>query len=216
MLWPRLDSVDSFCGSSPSHAFLLSNVPGRDAVPSRNDCLGIFVEHATEPCTYDLTHQADNKTSLCNADGTRPVVITRTYNYRCVDSPNSLYCRQGWAFDPASLYGHVAWEKLEECYVSLGTYSTHRTRQLITLRSFLYMYGCLDRRTRLPCFPTPGEQVADAQRLGLSRHNYQIKRINTQDMHLTTNPVSSNGEDEACQSFFTHFQDYFRRFGVRG
>jgi len=75
-----------------------------------------FVEHTTEPCAPDLTHQADNKTSLCNADGTRPVAITRTYNYRCVDGPKSLYCRQGWAFGPASLYGHVAWEKLEECY----------------------------------------------------------------------------------------------------
>ena len=86
-----------------------------------------IVEHATEPCTYDLTHQADNKTSLCNADGTRPVVITRTYNYRCVDSPNSLYCRQGWAFDPASLYGHVAWEKLDECYVSPRDYRARLT-----------------------------------------------------------------------------------------
>ncbi|EJK50434.1 hypothetical protein THAOC_30598, partial [Thalassiosira oceanica] len=75
-----------------------------------------FVEHTTEPCAPDLTYQADKKTSLCNADGTRPVAITRTYNYRCVDGPKSFYCQQGWAFDPASLYGHVAWEKLEECY----------------------------------------------------------------------------------------------------
>ncbi|EJK51821.1 hypothetical protein THAOC_28974, partial [Thalassiosira oceanica] len=75
-----------------------------------------FVEHTTEPCAPDLTYQADKKTSLCNADGTRPVAITRTYNYRCVDGPKSLYCRQGWAFGPASLYGHDAWERLEECY----------------------------------------------------------------------------------------------------
>ena len=77
-----------------------------------------IVEHTTEPCTPDLTYQAAHKTSLCNADGTRPVAITRTYNYRCVDGSMSLYCQQGWAFGPASLYGHVAWEKLDECYVS--------------------------------------------------------------------------------------------------
>ncbi|EJK67365.1 hypothetical protein THAOC_11612, partial [Thalassiosira oceanica] len=75
-----------------------------------------IVEHTTEPCAPDLTNQAINKSSLCNADGTRPVAITRTYNYRCVDGESSLFCQQGWAFDPASLYGPVAWEKLEECY----------------------------------------------------------------------------------------------------
>ncbi|EJK76354.1 hypothetical protein THAOC_01887 [Thalassiosira oceanica] len=77
-----------------------------------------IVDHTTEPCTSDLRNQADNNSS-CNADGTRPVAITRTYNYRCVDGPYSFYCQQGWAFDPASLYGHVAWEKLEECYTAL-------------------------------------------------------------------------------------------------
>ncbi|EJK43856.1 hypothetical protein THAOC_37659, partial [Thalassiosira oceanica] len=81
-----------------------------------------IVEHTTEPCAPDLRNQADNKSSLCNADGTRPVEITRTYNYRCVDGPKSLYCQQGWAFDPASLYGHVAWEKLEECYNETALY----------------------------------------------------------------------------------------------
>ncbi|EJK55026.1 hypothetical protein THAOC_25287, partial [Thalassiosira oceanica] len=75
-----------------------------------------IVEHMTEPCAPDLTNQANNKSSLCNADGTRPLAITRTYNYRCVDGPSSLFCQQGWSFDPASLYGQVAWEKLEECY----------------------------------------------------------------------------------------------------
>ena len=88
-----------------------------------------IVEHTTEPCTPDLTYQAAHKTSLCNADGTRPVAITRTYNYRCVDGSMSLYCQQGWAFGPASLYGHVAWEKLDECYVSLRDSPTHRTRK---------------------------------------------------------------------------------------
>ena len=100
------------------------------------------VEHTTEPCTPDLAYQAGNKTSLCNADGTRPVAITRTYNYRCVDGPKSLYCRQGWAFDPASLYGHVAWEKLDECYVSLRDSPAHRTRKRSasqTHRSFRYI-----------------------------------------------------------------------------
>ncbi|EJK64804.1 hypothetical protein THAOC_14425 [Thalassiosira oceanica] len=81
-----------------------------------------IVEHTTEPCAPDLENQADNSSSLCNADGTRPVAITRTYNYRCVDGPNSFYCQQGWAFDPASLYGHVAWEKLEECYNETALY----------------------------------------------------------------------------------------------
>ncbi|EJK77924.1 hypothetical protein THAOC_00210, partial [Thalassiosira oceanica] len=81
-----------------------------------------IVEHTTEPCAHDLRNQADNKSSLCNADGTRPVAITRTYNYRCVDGPYSFYCQQGWAFDPASLYGHVAWEKLEECYNETALY----------------------------------------------------------------------------------------------
>ena len=88
-----------------------------------------IVEHTTEPCTPDLTYQAAHKTSLCNADGTRPVAITRTYNYRCVEGPKSFYCQQGWAFGPASLYGHVAWEKLDECYVSLRDSPTHRTRK---------------------------------------------------------------------------------------
>ena len=88
-----------------------------------------IVEHTTEPCAPDRTYQAGNKTSLCNADGTRPVAITRTYNYRCVDGSMSLYCGQGWAFDPASLYGQVAWEKLEECYVSLRDSPAHRTRK---------------------------------------------------------------------------------------
>ena len=86
-----------------------------------------IVEHTTEPCTPDLTYQAAHKTSLCNADGTRPVAITRTYNYRCVDGSMSLYCQQGWAFGPASLYGHVAWEKLDECYVSPRDYRARLT-----------------------------------------------------------------------------------------
>jgi len=38
---PRLDFVGSFRGASPSHTILLSNVPGRDELQSRNDCLGI-------------------------------------------------------------------------------------------------------------------------------------------------------------------------------
>ena len=101
-----------------------------------------IVEHTTEPCAPDLTHQTDNSTSLCNSDGTRPVAITRTYNYRCVDGPMSLYCQQGWAFDPASLYGHDVWEKLEECHVSLGDSSPHltqRSRQLMTHRSDVWI-----------------------------------------------------------------------------
>ena len=103
-----------------------------------------IVEHTTEPCAPDPTYQAVNKTSLCNADGTRPVAITRTYNYRCVDGPKSLYCQQGWAFDPASLYGHVAWEKLEECYVSLGNSPAHRTRRRSTTHDSSLVSLCMD------------------------------------------------------------------------
>ncbi|EJK52810.1 hypothetical protein THAOC_27881, partial [Thalassiosira oceanica] len=114
-----------------------------------------FVEHTTEPCAPDLTHQANNKTSLCNADGTRPVAITRTYNYRCVDGPESLYCQQGWAFDPASLYGHVAWEKLEECYVSLisrSSYILERDRQLMTslVSIYVWMFGWQNETALFP------------------------------------------------------------------
>ena len=131
-----------------------------------------IVEHTTEPCAPDLTYQADKKTSLCNADGTRPVAIMRTYNYRCVDGSMSLYCQQGWAFDPASLYGHLAWEKLDECHVSISSSfppsagkrwsKTHSN--LFARFHICWTHGCLDNRARPPCFPIHGAKVTAVQR----------------------------------------------------
>ena len=68
----------------------------------------------------------------------------------------SLYCQQGWAFGPASLYGHVAWEKLDECYVSLRDSPTHRTRKrfdnslLIARFDIVWMLGSQNESALFP------------------------------------------------------------------
>ncbi|EJK69004.1 hypothetical protein THAOC_09783 [Thalassiosira oceanica] len=139
-----------------------------------------IVEHTTEPCAPDLTHQADNRTSLCNADGTRPVAITRTYNYRCVDGPKSLYCQQGWAFDPASVYGHVAWEKLEECSVTAvqpntiatTTVSAHIHRTTIPATWLAYPFQLPNERmerTRSTVVKIKGFEELDHHRAQISQ-----------------------------------------------
>ena len=88
------------CSKCFGHALILSGLAAQvQATPS---CYPTFmakttyeagttvsasiVEHTTEPCTPDPTYQAANKTSLCNADGTRPVAITRTYNFDTMDA----------------------------------------------------------------------------------------------------------------------------------